>query len=219
MARGTAEPLETGNEPDRFVAAGLRVLAENGPADLTVRRIAEAAGSSTMGIYTRFGGRAGILEAIYRHGFDVLRDALAAVPADANGSGGTNGSGADRIVNLGRACRGFALANPSLYALMFERPVAGFDPAPEVRQEALRITFGLLVAAVQRAIDGGEVRAGDPARTAYLLWCVVHGTVSLELTHALRRPLPGWFIDTPGSGEEVLVDGVRATLAGLRPDD
>jgi AcrR family transcriptional regulator len=35
---------------ERLIAAGLRVLDQHGPAELTVRRIAEAAGSSTMGV-------------------------------------------------------------------------------------------------------------------------------------------------------------------------
>jgi len=39
---------------------------------------------------------------------------------------------------------------------------------------------------------------------------------SIELTHARRGDLPGWFVDSPESGERVLVDGVRTMLAGLR---
>ncbi|GAA4709716.1 TetR/AcrR family transcriptional regulator [Phytohabitans rumicis] len=188
---------------DRFVAAGLEVLQEHGAAELTVRRVAEAAGSSTMGIYTRFGGRTGMLEAVYRRGFELLRDVLTAVPP---------GSPPDRIVALGRAYREFALANPALYALLFERPIAGFDPSPELRAEALAMNFTLLVDEVAAA---GIPARWDPQRAAYLLWTAMHGIVSIELTHALRSPLPGWFLSTPEVGEQVLVEGVRAVLKGL----
>jgi AcrR family transcriptional regulator len=203
---------------DRFVAAGLEVLQEHGAAELTVRRVAEAAGSSTMGIYTRFGGRSGMLEAVYRRGFELLRDALTGIPA---------GPPLARIVSLGRAYRRFALANPPLYALLFERPLADFDPSPELRAEALAMNFTLLVDEVAAAAGQGLIDAAagirgrsepvrwDTQRAAYLLWTTMHGIVSIELTHALRSPLPGWFLSTPEVGEQVFVEGVETVLNGL----
>jgi AcrR family transcriptional regulator len=176
------------------VVAGMRVLAENGVAELTLRRVAEAAGASTMGIYTRFGSRAGMLEAIYRRGFELLRDALIEA---------RDAAGKSRILALGVAYRRFALANPPLYALMFERPLPGFDPSSQTRTDALAMTFGLLTDEIP-----------DPAR-AYLVWTAVHGIVSIELTHAQRSPLPGFFIDFPAEGERLLIEGVTALLRGL----
>jgi AcrR family transcriptional regulator len=193
---------------ERLIAAGLRVLDQHGPAELTVRRIAEAAGSSTMGVYSRFGSRAGILEALYRRGFHLLRGALSAVP-DA-------GDPIRRILDLALAYRRFALANPALYAFMFERPIPDFDPSPALRREALDATFGLLVAAVHQAATQRALPDTDPVRASYLVWCVTHGMVSLELTHAVRSPLPGWFLDTAEAGERILLDGLQATLMGLR---
>jgi AcrR family transcriptional regulator len=192
---------------ERLVAAGLRMLAEDGPAELTVRRIAAAAGTSTMGVYSRFGGRAGILEALYRRGFDLLRTALGAVPEAEEPI--------HHIRDLAFAYRRFALANPALYAFMFERPIPDFDPSPALRRQALDATFGLLVAAVERAATLGALPDTDPVRASYVVWCVTHGMVSLELTHAVRSPLPGWFLDSDEAGERVLLDGLRATLAGL----
>jgi AcrR family transcriptional regulator len=202
MARGRASD---GSPPDdlreQLVAAGLRVLDEQGPADLTVRQIAEAAGSSTMGVYTKFGSRAGILEAIYRRGFELLRAALGATPETADP--------VRHVLDLARAYRRFALANPGLYAFLFEQPVPDFDPSPALRVEALDTTFGLLVAAVQRATAQGALPDNDPVHTSVLVWCMAHGMVSLELTRAARSPLP-----TPEAGERILLDGVQATLLG-----
>jgi AcrR family transcriptional regulator len=209
MARAsTADLPQPEDLRERLVAAGLRVLAQHGPAELTVRRIAETAGSSTMGVYSRFGSRAGILEALYRRGFDLLRAALGAVP-DA-------GDPIRRILDLALAYRRFALANPALYALMFERPIPDFDPSPTLRREALDATFGLLVAAVHQAATQRALPDTDPVRTSYLVWCVTHGMVSLELTHAVRSPLPGWFLDTAEAGERILLNGLQATLIGLQ---
>jgi AcrR family transcriptional regulator len=209
MARdATPETTQPDDLRERLVVAGLLVLDRHGPAELTVRRIAEVAGSSTMGVYTKFESRAGILEAIYRRGFQLLRAALAAVPEDQDP--------VRRILDLSLAYRRFALANVALYAFMFERPVPDFDPGPALRREALETTFSTLVGAVREAAARGALPEGDPVPTSYLLWGLLHGIVSIELTHAARSPLPGWFLDTPEKGERILLDGLRAMVRGVR---
>lgn len=209
MARPAVDPSGDPGGPDRFIVAGLRVLHERGAAELTVRRIAELAGSSTMGIYSCFGGRTGLLEAIYRRGFELLKDAITAPsPGPAHPR--------RAIIAMAAAYRRFALGNPALYALMFERPLPGFDPPPLLRSWALNLTFTPLVAEVARAQAAGLLADDDPIRPSYLLWTTIHGITSIELTHATRTPLPGWFLSTPEAGEQMLLDGVRAVLTGLR---
>ena len=61
-------------------AAGALLHAE-GPQALTTRRLADAVGTSTQAIYTLFGGKEGIVRAMYREGFDRLEQCLADVPA------------------------------------------------------------------------------------------------------------------------------------------
>jgi len=204
--------MSSASQPDelreRLVDAGLELLDRHGPAELTVRRIAEAAGTSTMGVYTKFGGRTGVLEAIYRQGFELLREALGAVPQAEDAI--------RHILDLALAYRRFAIANPALYAFMFEQPVPDFDPNPTLRVEVLDTTFGLLVTAVQRATAQGALPDGDPVHTSVLVWCLAHGMVSLELTHAASSPQPGRFPASPEAGERILLDGVRATLLGQR---
>jgi AcrR family transcriptional regulator len=202
------EPRVTEDVSERLIAAGLRILGERGAAELTVRRIAEAAGSSTMAVYSRFGGRAGVLSAVYRRGFELLRARLQDAPEPADV--------AERIIELGLAYRRFALAGPALYAFMFERPLPDFEPAIDLRRDALGSAFPILFAAVEQAAAHGELPARDPVRTAYLLWCTMHGLVSIELTHAVRSPMPGWILGSPQAYEQVLRDGLRAALAGLK---
>src|SRR5258708_5752122 len=156
MTRGVSEPLDLSTSVERFVESGLRVLREYGPAELTVRRVAEVASASTMGIYTRFGGRAGMLEAIYRRGMELLH--------------------------------------------------AG----------ALDSTFALLVGETARAQRDGLLAGDDAVRPSYLVWTMIHGLTSLELTHAARSPVPNWPLDTPEAGERALVDAVRALINGWR---
>ncbi|MFD0660124.1 TetR/AcrR family transcriptional regulator [Thermocatellispora tengchongensis] len=46
--------------------AAIRLLADEGPAALTVRRISGDVGCSTKVIYTMFGGKDGLVEALWR---------------------------------------------------------------------------------------------------------------------------------------------------------
>ncbi len=210
MARAVHEPAAGGDLRERFIAAGLRLLNEHGAAELTVRRVAQQAGSSTMGIYSQFGGRPGLLEAIYRYGFEQLRaDLVAGLPGE------DGADPVDAILTLAMCYRRFALDHPGLYSLMFERPLPDFDPSPQLRSWALAETFSLLAGQVSRAQRAGLVAGDDPARPAYLLWTTMHGITSVELTHAARSALPGWFLDSDEAGVEVLCEGVRAVLAGL----
>ncbi|HEV2240703.1 MAG TPA: TetR/AcrR family transcriptional regulator [Streptosporangiaceae bacterium] len=214
MARAAVDPPGDPGGRERFIVAGLRVLQEHGAAELTLRRVAELADSSTMGIYSCFGGRAGMLEAIYRRGFELLKEAIT-VPR----AGTADQARADprqAIIAIATAYRRFALGNPALYALMFERPLPGFDPSLQLRSWALNLTFTPLVEEVARAQAGGLLAGDDPIRPSYLLWTTVHGITSIELTHAVRSPLQGWFVDSPAAGEQILLEAVRAVLTGLR---
>jgi AcrR family transcriptional regulator len=205
MQPDVSGPSEVDDLRDRFVAAALEVLAKRGAAELTLRRVAQAAGASTMGIYTRFGSRAAMLEAVYLRGFEMLREALLGAtdgPAEAAAN--------RRIIGLLQAYRRFALANPELYALMFERPLPDFDPPAGLRTRSVEMTFPLLRDEVDRALG-----VDDPTRAAYMIWSTIHGTVSLEMTHTMRSPVEGWYFNVRGEGERVLIDGVQALIAGL----
>ena len=174
---------------------------------MTVRAIADRAGASTMAVYSRFGGKAIILESLYRRGFELLRRELETVPATA--------SSVHDITELAFAYRRFALDHPGLYGFLFERPIPGFDPSPESRQEGLGSTFGILVGRVKVFIDESMGAVGDPTLVSYLIWSALHGDLSLELTHRVRTPLPGWILDGAESGEAIYRQVVETVLSGL----
>ena len=162
-------------DPDQraeLLAAASRLLAAEGPDALTVRRIAAEAGCSTMGVYSRFGGKDGIVEALYVEGFQALAAAMDAVTRTVDPL-------AD-LVDCGLAYRRFALAHPTSYTVMFERAVPGYEPSVEAAVIAWG-TFERLVAQVQRALDAAAHPPGDAAEVAQRLWAMSHGWVSLEL--------------------------------------
>lgn len=165
----------------RLVDEAGRVLSREGAAGLNLRRLATAAGTSTMSVYTLFGDKQGLLAAMYRAGYERLGEAMrAAVSPDEDAL--------TALANLGLAYRRAALANPHLYDLMFGRPVPSFDPDAADKRVA-DSAYEPLVSGVQRCLDSGALV--DPSgrgaeRIASYLWAVSHGMVSLELTGHLE---------------------------------
>ncbi|MEO1058314.1 MAG: TetR/AcrR family transcriptional regulator [Actinomycetota bacterium] len=147
------------------------LLDEAGPDQLSLRKIAELADTSTQAVYTQFGGKPGLVDAMYRSGYQRLADELDGVPDFADPI--------ERIRALGLAYRRVALANPEHYKLMTGRPIADFD-APRDSLRFAASTMQPLVDAVREACDVGALD-GDPRTIAMRFWAAGHGRVSLEL--------------------------------------
>lgn len=168
MSPRVAEP----GARDSLVEAAARLLAEEGPAALTTRRVAAVAGISTMGVYTHFGGKEELVRAIVWEGFERLGRWLGAIrPTE------------DPVADLGQqaiAYRANARANPHLYAVMFgSSPVPEYHPSPEDAAHGYG-TFLMLVDAVERCVDAGRFEDHDATEMAFQLWAAAHGVVTLE---------------------------------------
>ena len=151
-------------------AAALELLEDSGPAALTVREVAARAGVAPMGVYSRFGGKDGLLEALFVHGFTML-----AATFDAPSRTGALA----RLHSSFGEYRAFALAHPRLYHLMFEQMMT-LELAPESLEIARR-AFANLVRDVAACMDAGELSPGDPVEAAQHLWSAMHGSVTLEI--------------------------------------
>ncbi|MEO7371052.1 MAG: TetR/AcrR family transcriptional regulator [Ilumatobacteraceae bacterium] len=148
------------------------LLATEGPGALTVRRIASAAGVSTMNVYSRFGGKDGVVEQLFVEGFSRLGIGMSSVTE-------TDDPIAD-VLACGLSYRKFAIDNPTLYSVMFDRVVPDFVPTIEA-QALAGSTLQLLAKRLERAMKAGRLRVADPLPTAALVWATCHGVVSLEL--------------------------------------
>ena len=155
---------------ETLLDAALRLVEARGPGALRIRDLAEAAEQSTMGVYTHFGSKQGLLEQLYLHGFRRLEDRLNSVPSD--------GQGRQELLAFALAYRAFALENEALYGLMFERATPDFVPSDASRLAGLA-TFQMLATRV------AEWRPDftDPAADAHLIWATMHGLVTIELMH------------------------------------
>ena len=163
--------------------AASELLAEEGPGALTVRRISERAGCSTMGVYSHFGGKEGVVDALFADGFERLHAGMDRIRR-------TDDPLAD-LRRCGASYRAFAMANPTHYGVMFGRAVPEFE-ASEASVEIAHAALGLLEARVQRCLDAGvfDPSHGDAVGIAHGVWGTVHGLVSLELAGVGSEPHP-----------------------------
>jgi len=164
------DDVNTDNLTRQMIDEGARMLAEQGPAGLSLRKLAAVCGTSTMAVYTRFGDKPRLLAAMHREGFRRLGDRLRVTATDPLVS----------LAELGRAYRLAALENQHLYGLMFGTLPPGFEPG-EDDEKAAAATYSPLVEGVRKAV-AARILVGDPERIALHLWVVAHGMVSLELS-------------------------------------
>ena len=182
-----------------LLEAASTLLAEDGAEALSVRRIAAAAGCSTMVVYSRFGGKQGVVEALYVEGFERLARTMKSVRATD-----------DPVADLRRCAqryRKFALENPTYYSVMFERSVPDFEPSDAAITVALG-TLGILAERAQQGIDQGRFPPQDALHLAACLWAANHGVVSLELRH-ISDPVFDW-----SKRHLQVIDAMLAGLAG-----
>src|SRR4051794_17150786 len=153
---------------ETLLDAALRLLEERGPGALRIRDLATAADKSTMGVYTHFGSKQGLLEELYLYGFRRLEDQLNSVPSD--------GQGRQELLAFALAYRTFALENEALYGLMFERATPDFVPSEASRLAGLAVFEKL----TSRVADW-RAEFANPAADAHLIWATRQGLGPTEL--------------------------------------
>ena len=176
------------------------LIAADGPKALSLRKLAADAGTSTTAVYSLFGSKPDLVNALYTEGFRRFGARMAGTAL--------TGDAVEDLVALGTAYRASALADPNLYGIMFTRSVPGFEPNEDAERLA-RETLKPLERVIRRAIDEGVFLDVPPETVAVGCWALVHGLVSLELTGNLPEEF-----DVTASYEAAL----RANATGwLRP--
>ncbi|MEP6563011.1 MAG: TetR/AcrR family transcriptional regulator [Nakamurella sp.] len=139
---------------------------------VTLRALVDSVGTSTMAVYTHFGGMPGLWRAVRQEGFTRLIERLALVQVSVDP--------VRDLMALGAAYSRTALANPYLYRAMFDAAVDLENPA------VADAGFQRLVQAADRArLLGRFAESCDPMAVAIQLWAAGHGLVMLVLTGVL----------------------------------
>lgn len=161
----------------RVLDVAVNLLISDGPDSLSMRRIATEAGCTTTVIYTMFGSREGLAEALYLEGFERFRRFLETVPSRKDPF--------EYLTALGPAYREACLAEPGYYSLMFERAIPGFEPSERARTLA-RAALNILDRVIADCIASGYLIPTQPRKIADALWAAAQGAISLERAGHLR---------------------------------
>jgi AcrR family transcriptional regulator len=150
----------------RILDSAVAILADKGQAGLTVRAVAVASGFSTTGIYTWFGGKDGLLDAIYRDGFSRFRAYVAQADSTPDPR--------ERLRISGERYWAWAFENRTHYQLMFAGDPSRFSPSAEAKAEA-DLSFTDLTE---------RTAAYTNEDVASHIWATLHGYAMLQISSA-----------------------------------
>jgi AcrR family transcriptional regulator len=184
----------------RVLDTAVTLIAAEGVENVSMRRIARAAGVSHQAPYHHFGDRSGVFAEINREAFDLLADRMDAHITANHGrlSPGELAAGCLRIYVE------TALEHRGHFRVMFRQDLCDLDGHP-ASESALR-SFGQLHRLVTSILpDAGGDEVDGWVMT---LWSLSHGLATLLVEMSLERPLPGIVLDQH-------IDNVSATARSM----
>jgi AcrR family transcriptional regulator len=130
-----------------------RQLAETGAHGLSLRAVARELGMVSSGLYRYFPSRDDLLTALIIDAYDALGEvAETAIAASARPR--------VRWLAACHAIRGWALAHPHEYALIYGSPVPGYRAPQATVGPASRVPLAFM-GVLRDAVAGGDMPAGD----------------------------------------------------------
>jgi AcrR family transcriptional regulator len=185
-----------------LIAAAERLVAAGGPDALSVRAVADEADTTTRAVYSLFGSKAGLLDALTQRAFQILGAGLDQLPE-------TDDPAADLLEVGTGVFRRFVREHPSLFRIAFQRIVPGLRAGPELT-DARQETLSRLRARIQRLEDAGLLD-GKPVPEATLEFnAMCEGLANGELRGGTLRILP------EGREERAWRDGLLTVIRGFR---
>ena len=151
-----------------------QIIHDEGPKSLSIRKIAERADYSPSAMYEFFDSKDSIIEALALEGFKQLTMMLIQVSPQLLPD--------ERLVETGVTYVKFAIANPDVYALMFEHHPQVDDPEKNIQGSS---PFSILAQLIADGVTKGIFTCSaefDERMMAYAAWSVVHGVASLQLS-------------------------------------
>jgi AcrR family transcriptional regulator len=165
-------PYHHGSLRPALLAEAVRVLADHGAAELSLRELARRLGVSHAAPYRHFADKDALLGALAQQGFELLavdlEQAAAAHPDDA----------LRQLLEIGWVYVRFALRQPQHFQVMFGVREIPQTDYPELLTAGQR-AFGVLLGVIEAGQRAGQVAPGDSRELAVAAWTQVHGLATL----------------------------------------
>lgn len=155
------------------------IMREKGVAALSMHELARRMDMRAPSLYNYFSGLMDIYDALFKMGFSLWEEHLETSRHNAQGW-------QDEIRLTMEAYLTFAIQNPELYQLCFERPVPGFVPS----EESLAMSFRILNAGVARIAQIHPNLKTDlpPEQVTDLVIALMHGLTALHMANEPHLP-------------------------------
>ena len=105
---------------DGILQVSRDIMREQGAAALNLNEVARRVGVKTPSLYGYFPNKMAIYDAVFRQGMEMFSEKMT-VPKGVTGW--------DSLQHIFQTYMLFAVENPELFQIMFERPVPGFEPS------------------------------------------------------------------------------------------
>lgn len=167
----------------RILNEARHLLLRVGYHDLSMRKIATAAGVSATSIYLYFEGKDQLLHALIEEGFELLI-------ADLQKAMEREGGEPERLSGFMQAYFRFAFDQPEYYELMFSIRPDQMERYPVEKFRRARLGIELTEQLLKRGINHGDFTIVETNRTAWFVWSSLHGAVSLVKAQRLDVRIP-----------------------------
>jgi AcrR family transcriptional regulator len=184
----------------KIIELGRRQLVDHGAAGLSLRAIARDLGMVSSAVYRYVASRDELLTLLLIDAYSELADAAE------RGRDAATELWTEDVIAIARAVRGWAVAHPAGWALLYGSPVPGYHAPPERTGGVGTRVIGIFLDAIAAGIATGDIRLtndvapqpmssdfetirqefgfpGDDRVIAkcFLLWAGVVGAISLEV--------------------------------------
>lgn len=105
---------------DGILQVSRDIMREQGAAALNLNEVARRVGVKTPSLYGYFPNKMAIYDAVFKQGMEMFSEKMT-VPKGVTGW--------DSLQHIFQTYMLFAVENPELFQIMFERPVPGFEPS------------------------------------------------------------------------------------------
>ena len=160
------------NTTQQIAEIALRILEEEGPEKVSMRRIAKEAGITPMAIYYHYPNRQALLKSITNAEFDKLLSFFEARQKRTPPK--------DRLLTIMDGYLDYALArSPNIRLRLLAQYREGARQYPDGFRNRQSPTLNPVADAMAEAMQTGELKQDDMWELALELWALAHGYVTL----------------------------------------
>jgi AcrR family transcriptional regulator len=163
-----------GDLKNALIQAGIHILAKDGVAGLSLRKVAGRAGVSHAAPYAHFTDKQALIAAISTEGYRMIHERIEAAVAE------FEGDPSRQLIEAAWAYVDFALTDPAHFKITFSGVIEKEKEHPAFVEMSQK-SFGAVIRIVEACQAQGVLEAGPSDLVAVSVWSLVHGLASLVL--------------------------------------